>query len=83
MISLPLIKLATQLTAGMGASKILGDIIRNNVAVTTPAQALCVKVGGFVLGSMLVEQTSNHIEAQVSNAAQLYEKIKNNQSDES
>lgn len=82
MISFPLIKLATQLTAGMGASKILGDIIRNNVTVVTPVQAITVKVGGFVLGSMLVEQTTNHVETQLNQAKLMYEKFRNPDSTE-
>lgn len=75
---LPLIKLATQVAAGMGVSKIVSDIVRNNVPVVTTAQAVTVKVGTFVLGSMLVEQTSNHIENQVNNAVELIEKFKKN-----
>lgn len=75
---LPLIKLATQIAAGMGVSKIVSDIVRNNVPVVTTAQAVSVKVGTFVLGSMLVEQASNHIEIQTNNLVELVEKFKNN-----
>ena len=79
---LPLIKLATQIAAGMGVSKIVSDIVRNNVPIVTTAQAVSVKVGTFVLGSMLVEQSSNHIEAQVANLTELVEKFKNNKNPE-
>ena len=79
---LPLIKLGTQIAAGMGVSKIVSDIVRNNVPVVTTAQAVSVKVGTFVLGSMLVEQSSNHIEAQVNNLVELVEKFKNNKNPE-
>lgn len=79
---LPLIKLATQVAAGMGVSKIVSDIVRNNVPVVTTAQAISVKVGTFVLGSMLVEQSSNHIETQVNNVTELIEKFKNNKDTE-
>ena len=79
---LPLIKLATQIAAGMGVSKIVTDIVRNNVPVVTTAQAVTVKVGTFVLGSMLVEQTSNHIETQANNLVQAVEKFKNNKNTE-
>jgi hypothetical protein len=61
-ISIPAIKLGTQIVAGLGVSKIAGDIIRNNVVVMTRFQAVSVKVGTFVIGSILVEQSSNHIE---------------------
>jgi hypothetical protein len=51
--------------AGMGVSKILSDIVRNNVVLTTQMETITVKVGGLVLGSMLVEQSSNHITQQI------------------
>lgn len=60
-----LARLATQLVAGMGVSKILGDIIKNNVVLTTPLEAVAVKAGSLVLGSILVEQSSNHITQQI------------------
>lgn len=59
---IPTAKLATQIVAGLGVSKILGDIIQNNVTITTNVQAISVKVSSYVLGSLLVEQSSNHIE---------------------
>ena len=59
---IPLAKLAVQTVSGFGVSKILGDIVKNNVSIMTPAQAVSVKVGSFVLGSILWEQSSNHIE---------------------
>ena len=59
---LPQAKLAAQLVAGLGVSKIVNDIVRNNVPVVTTVQLITVKTGGFVLGSMLCEQSSNHIE---------------------
>jgi hypothetical protein len=60
-----LARLATQFVAGMGVSKILSDIVRNNVVLTTQMETITVKVGGLVLGSMLVEQSSNHITQQI------------------
>jgi hypothetical protein len=60
-----LARLATQLVAGMGVSKILGDIVKNNVVIVTPMETVAVKVGSLVLGSMLVEHSSNHITQQI------------------
>ena len=73
---LPLLKLGAQLVAGMGVSRILGDIIKNNVIVTTPVQALTVKAGSLVLGSMLVEQSSNHIETMTTQVLEAIESRK-------
>ena len=75
---LPAAKLATQVIAGMGVSKILGDIIKNNVVIATKTQAVTVKVGTFVLGSMLWDQTSNHIEKAANDVTAFVTKLKDN-----
>lgn len=74
--SLSMAKLAAQAVAGLGVSKILGDIIKNNVIIATTAQKVTVKIGTIVLGSMLVEQTANHIERAADDAVALVEKLK-------
>ena len=71
---LPLIKVAAQVVSGLGVSKIVSDIVRNNVVIQTTAQAVTVKAGAFVLGSMLVEQSSNHIDRTVTDIAAWFEK---------
>lgn len=63
---LPVVKLSAQFVAGLGVSKILSGIIQNNVTVVTTAEKVMVNTGSIVLGSMLVQQSSNHIE-QVAN----------------
>lgn len=59
---LPVAKLATQFVTGLGVSRIVSSIVRNNVVVVTTAEKVVVNVSSFVLASMIVEQTSNHIE---------------------
>ena len=71
---LPLVKAVTQIAAGMGVSKIVTDVVSNNVALATPFQAVTVRVGSFVLGSMLWEQSSNHIDRQVNNVVAMIQK---------
>lgn len=73
---LPLVKAGTQIAAGMGVSKIVTDIVRNNVTSVTRFQAITVNVGSFVLGSMLWEQSSNHIERQLNNLVSQIQKAK-------
>ena len=63
---LPVAKLATQVVAGLGISKIVGDIVRNNVTVVTTVEKVMVHAGSGVLGSMLVQQSTNHIEQVVT-----------------
>lgn len=73
---LPLAKAAASITAGLGVSKIVTDIVKNNVPITTPVQAITVKVGSFVLGSMLWEQSSNHIERATNEFVAIFQKDK-------
>jgi hypothetical protein len=79
---LPLIKAVTQIAAGVGVSKIVEDIVKNNVTISTTAQAVVVKAGSLVLGSMLWEQSSNHIERQTDNFVALITKHNNDSTDE-
>lgn len=72
----PVAKLAVQAVSGFGVSKILGDIVKNNVTVVTPAQAVSVKVGSFILGSILWEQSSNHIERMTDDLVKFISKNK-------
>lgn len=69
-------KLATQFVAGMGVSKILGDIVTRNVMVVTTLEKVTVKAGTFVLGSMLVEQSTNHVSQQVDSLVNWYQSRK-------
>jgi hypothetical protein len=71
---LPLVKAATQIAAGLGVSKIVTDIVQNNVTVVTPVQGVTVKIGSFVLGSMLWEASSQHIDRQATNLVALFQK---------
>ena len=78
---LPLVKGATQVAAGMGVSKIVSDIVRNNVTSVTRVQQVTVSVGSFVLGSMLWEQSSNHIDRQVNHLVGVFQKKDSDQTD--
>jgi hypothetical protein len=64
---LPVAKLGVQFVAGLGVSKIVADIVKNNVSVVTTADAVKVWTGSLVIGSMVVEQSSNHIEKVANN----------------
>lgn len=57
----PIAKLTAQVATGLGVSKIVGDIVKSNVTVSTPVQAATVRIGTFVLGSMLWDASANHI----------------------
>lgn len=59
---LPVAKVGVQVVSSFGVTKILADIIKNNVTIVTTAQKVTVTAGSMVLASLLVEQSSNHIE---------------------
>lgn len=61
-VNLKLIKFAAQAATSIGVTKVVGDIIRNNTTILTPAQNAQVWVGSFVLTSMAVQHATNHVE---------------------
>lgn len=79
MISLPAAKFAAQIVASLGVSKIVSDVIRNNVIVLTRFDAFRVWTGSAVITSLLVEQSSNHIDRVVDSVAAWREEQKENE----
>lgn len=71
-----LVKLAAQVCASVGVSKIFSDVIANNVTVQTPADVAKVWAGSIVLGSMVAEAASKHVNNRVDAAAAWYESRK-------
>lgn len=59
--NLPLIKLAVQVGSGLGVSKVVNDVIRSNTNVVTTFDAVRVWTGALVIGSMVAEQASIHV----------------------
>lgn len=77
MISTPVIKLTAQVVASVGVSKVVLDIVKNNVSVVTKADAAKVFVGSFVIGSLAVEQATNFATRTVDDVVGWIEKRKN------
>lgn len=61
MFSLNTAKLAINLVSGLGVSKIVSDVIKNNTVVLTTSQKFLVNAGGLVLGSMIVDKAVDHV----------------------
>lgn len=74
--ALPIAKLGCQLVAGLGVTKIVADVVRNNVNVVTTADAVKVWAGSFVIGGIVVEQSSNYIERTTNELHNWYKKHK-------
>lgn len=76
MISVPAIKLAAQLVASVGVSKVVLDVVKNNVTIVTNADVAKVWVGSFVIGSLAVEQASNFAGRTIDDVVDWFEKRK-------
>jgi hypothetical protein len=61
----PIFRLATHLVASMGVSKVLNDIIVNNTNVVTTADAVRVWTGAIVIGSMIADHASKHVNDRI------------------
>lgn len=71
---LPQAKLAAQIVAGLGVSKIVSDIVKNNVLVLNTFHKVTVNAGSFVLGAMLMDQSAKHISETVDTVVAMIEK---------
>lgn len=59
--AIPIAKLAVHVVSSIGVSKVVNDIIKNNVTVVTSTDAVKVAAGSIVIGSMVAEKASNHV----------------------
>ena len=79
---LPQAKLAAQIVAGLGVSKIVSDIVKNNVLVLNNFHKITVNAGAFVLGSMLMDQSAKHISDTTDTVVAWFEKQKEDEPSE-
>lgn len=69
---LKVVKLAINVIAGAGVSKVVNDIIRNNTTVETTADAAKVLAGTAVFGSMAAQTCSTHVNAKIDQVAEWF-----------
>jgi hypothetical protein len=73
MSQLPILKLATHIVASVGVSKVVNDMISNNVnSPQTTADAVKLWTGSIVIGSMVAEQASKHVSTRFDELAAWY-----------
>ena len=75
-MSLPVIKMAAQIVGGVGVSKVVHDIIKNNVTVLTTFDAVKVWTGSFVIGAIVIDRANDYIAESVDQVAEFVEKRK-------
>ena len=78
--TLPVVKLAVQLVSSIGVSKVVHDIIKLNTNTQTTADAVKVLTGSVVIGSMIAEHASKHVNDRVDAVVAWNESRKNNDS---
>lgn len=69
---MPVARLAVHLISSVGVSKVVNDIIKNNTNVVTTADAVKVAAGSLVIGSMIAEHASKHVNNRVDAAIAWY-----------
>jgi hypothetical protein len=82
MLSLTSAKLAANVVSALGVSKVVGDIVKNNTTVLTGSQRFLVNAGGLVLGSMIVEQASNHVNRTIDELVDWHRQEKNQEDEQ-
>lgn len=73
---LAIAKIAINFAAGAGVSKVVNDIIRNNVTIETTSDAAKVWIGSAVIGSMAADAGSKHVNAKVDMVTSWFEQRK-------
>ena len=71
-----LAKFGINLISTVGVSKVVRDIISNNTDVETTADAVKVWAGSVVIGGMVAERASEHVNRRVDGAVSWYENRK-------
>lgn len=59
-----------------GTSKIVRDIIKNNVTVETTADKVKVAAGTFAIGGLVAEKISAHTDQKVDDCIEQYHELK-------
>lgn len=73
---LTILKLATNLVASASVWKVVNDVIRHNVSIQTTGDAVKVWTGSLIIGSMVADQASQHVNKNFDKAAEWLESRK-------
>jgi hypothetical protein len=73
---LALLRLVTNVVASASVWKVVNEIIRNNVVVETTADAVKVWTGSLIIGSMITDQASTHVNHHFDRAVTWWEEYK-------
>jgi hypothetical protein len=68
-----LVKLGVNLVASASVWKVVNDVIRNNVTIQTNADVVKVWTGSLIIGSMVADQASKHVNEKVDQVGDWWE----------
>lgn len=77
MQKIELLKSAVKFVIGVGVSKIVNDIIENNVDTEHTYQKVSVKVASVGIGGAVATAAGNYTDRQIDDIVELVQKIKN------
>jgi len=76
MTKLGIAKLVINVAAGMGVAKVTDDFIKSNTTVESTEDRIKVAIGSIVLGSMVSQAASNHVNAKVDTIVNFWQNRK-------
>ena len=76
MTKLGIAKLVINVAAGMGVAKVTDDFIKSNTTVESTEDRIKVAIGSIVLGSMVSQAASNHVNAKIDSIANFWQNRK-------
>lgn len=76
MLNLNTIKLVTSTIVGLGTTKIITTIIKNNVDPQTAVDAVTITAGSFVLGGMVADASKQYTDKTIDNIADAIKSLK-------
>lgn len=77
MNKLDIVKTAASITVGAGVSKIVHQIIDNNVNPEKAIEKIYVAAGAMTIGMMAKDASKTYVNAKIDSYAELVTKIKN------
>jgi hypothetical protein len=72
MTKLGIVKLVINVAVGIGVSKVTNDVISNNVNVESTEDQIKVAIGSVVIGSMIAERASDHVNAKIDTITKIW-----------
>jgi hypothetical protein len=70
-----LIKAAANIATVLSVTKVTRDIIANNTVIETGFDQARVWIGSFVIGGMIAEQASEHVDKRIDGALNWYDQF--------